>query len=77
MTWPTANADWIDLDGIVGAHRLIAEELDVELDQVKVDPGPPSPAYWNTALADEAAAFMAPGTAEQPEEGQAHGFSHR
>lgn len=40
---------------------LIAEELDVELDQVKVDPGPPSPAYWNTALADEAAAFMAPG----------------
>ncbi|MGJ8573024.1 MAG: molybdopterin cofactor-binding domain-containing protein [Hoeflea sp.] len=40
---------------------LIAEELDVELNQVKVDPGPPSPAYWNTALADEAADFMAPG----------------
>lgn len=40
---------------------LIAEELDVELDQVKVDPGPPSAAYWNTALADEAAQFMAPG----------------
>ena len=40
---------------------LIAEELDVELDQVRVDPGPHSPAYWNTALADEAAAFMAPG----------------
>ncbi|OCW58592.1 xanthine dehydrogenase family protein molybdopterin-binding subunit [Hoeflea olei] len=40
---------------------LIAEELDVELDQIRVDPGPPSPAYWNTAFADEAAAFMAPG----------------
>ena len=65
----------IDADGVTlitpradkgqGAYSvqaaLIAEELDVELDQVKVDPGPPSPAYWNTALADEAAQFMAPG----------------
>lgn len=40
---------------------LIAEELDIDLDQIKVDPGPPSPAYWNQALADEAASFMAPG----------------
>jgi len=40
---------------------LIAEELDIELDQVRIDPGPPSPAYWNTALADEAAQFMVPG----------------
>ncbi|WP_371224428.1 xanthine dehydrogenase family protein molybdopterin-binding subunit [Roseovarius sp. 2305UL8-3] len=40
---------------------LIAEELDVELDQIRFDPGPPSPAYWNTALSDEAAAFVAPG----------------
>ena len=39
---------------------LIAEELDVELDQVRVDPGPPSPAYWNTALSAEAAAFIVP-----------------
>ena len=38
---------------------LIAEELDVELDQVTVDPGPPAPAYYNTALADEAAPFPA------------------
>lgn len=38
---------------------LIAEELDVELDQVSVDPGPPSPAYYNTALAVEAAPFPA------------------
>ncbi|MEQ8480306.1 MAG: molybdopterin-dependent oxidoreductase [Hoeflea sp.] len=40
---------------------LIAEELDVDLDRIKVDPGPPSAAYWNQALADEAASFMAPG----------------
>ncbi|WP_292292672.1 molybdopterin cofactor-binding domain-containing protein, partial [Marivita sp.] len=39
---------------------LIAEELDVDLDQIKTDPGPPSPAYWNTALAAEAADFMVP-----------------
>ncbi len=36
---------------------LIAEELDIELDQVEVDPGPPAPAYYNTALAEEAAPF--------------------
>lgn len=40
---------------------LIAEELDVELDQIETDPGQPSVAYWNRALADEAAAFLAPG----------------
>jgi isoquinoline 1-oxidoreductase beta subunit len=39
---------------------LIAEELDVDLDQITPDPGPPSPAYWNTALAAEAADFMVP-----------------
>lgn len=37
---------------------MIAEELDIELDQVSVDPGPPSPAYYNTALSAEAAPFM-------------------
>lgn len=36
---------------------MIAEELDVELDQITVDPGVPSAAYWNTALADEAVPF--------------------
>ncbi|MEM9054643.1 MAG: molybdopterin cofactor-binding domain-containing protein [Pseudomonadota bacterium] len=36
---------------------LIAEELDIELDQVKVDPGPPSATYYNTALAGEAVPF--------------------
>lgn len=40
---------------------LIAEELDVDLDQIKIDPGPPDKAYWNTALAAEGADFMAPG----------------
>lgn len=39
---------------------LIAEELDVDLDQIKTDPGPPSPAYWNTALASEASEFIVP-----------------
>lgn len=40
---------------------LIAEELDIELDQIKVDPGPPDRAYWNTALSEEEAQFNAPG----------------
>mmetsp|Transcript_27346 Transcript_27346/g.50164 ORF Transcript_27346/g.50164 Transcript_27346/m.50164 type:complete len:747 (-) Transcript_27346:1661-3901(-) len=38
---------------------LIAEELDVDLEQVRVDPGTPSPAYYNTALAADAAPFRA------------------
>ena len=36
---------------------LIAEELDIGLDQVRIDPGPPAPAYYNTALAHEAVPF--------------------
>lgn len=36
---------------------MIAEELDVDLDQVKVDPGMPDKAYYNTALSAEAAPF--------------------
>lgn len=36
---------------------LIAEELDVELDSVMVDPGRPDPAYYNTALATEGTPF--------------------
>jgi isoquinoline 1-oxidoreductase beta subunit len=39
---------------------LIAEELDVDLEAVKIDPGPPDRAYWNTALAPEVAEFSAP-----------------
>lgn len=36
---------------------LIAEELDVELEDVNVDPGPPAAAYYNTALASEGVPF--------------------
>ncbi|MDQ2093928.1 xanthine dehydrogenase family protein molybdopterin-binding subunit [Rhodalgimonas zhirmunskyi] len=36
---------------------LIAEELDVDLAAVKTDPGPPSAAYYNTALSAEAVPF--------------------
>lgn len=40
---------------------LIAEELDVDFDQIMVNPGKPDKAYWNTALAGEAVEFVAPG----------------
>lgn len=44
--------------GVYSAQAaMIAEELDVELDQIKVDPGPPSAAYYNTALSEDAAPF--------------------
>jgi len=36
---------------------LIAEELDVDLDQIRTDPGAPSAAYYNTALAGDALPF--------------------
>lgn len=36
---------------------LIAEELDVDLNQIKTAPGRPSPAYYNTALSDAAVPF--------------------
>jgi len=38
---------------------LIAEELDVGLDQVETDFGPPDRAYYNTALSNEAVPFRA------------------
>lgn len=45
--------------GVVTAQAaLIAEELDVELDQVELSFGQPSPAYYNTAFADEGVPFM-------------------
>lgn len=37
---------------------LIAEELDVDYRTVKVSPGEPAPAYYNTALASEAVPYM-------------------
>lgn len=36
---------------------LIAEELDVDLDQIRTDPGAPSAAYYNTALSADAVPF--------------------
>ena len=41
---------------------LLAEELDVDLADVTLDPGPPSPAYYNTALSSDAAPFPATDT---------------
>lgn len=37
---------------------LIAEELDIDLDHVTLSFGAPDPAYYNTALADEAVPFQ-------------------
>ncbi len=37
---------------------LIAEELDLEFGQFKTSFGAPSPAYWNTAMADDGVPFM-------------------
>ncbi len=60
------NADGITLitprtDLGQGAYSLqaalIAEELDVDIHKVNIDPGPPSPAYYNTALSHEAVPF--------------------
>jgi isoquinoline 1-oxidoreductase beta subunit len=40
--------------GIAHAQAmLIAEELDIGLDQVRIDPGPPAAAYWNGRVAAE------------------------
>lgn len=38
---------------------LVAEELDVRLDQVALDFGPPAQAYYNSAMGDEGAPFAA------------------
>lgn len=41
---------------------LIAEEMDLDWGQFNVDPGPPSAAYFNTALADEQVPFVSTDT---------------
>lgn len=41
---------------------LIAEELDLAWGQFSVEPGPPSAAYYNTALADEQVPFLSTDT---------------
>ncbi len=46
--------------GIAHAQAMmIAEELDIGLDQVAIDPGPPAPAYWNGRVAAEGLPFAA------------------
>lgn len=46
--------------GVVSVQAaLIAEELDVEFGQFETSFGTPSAAYWNTALAEDGAPFMA------------------
>lgn len=66
----------IDADGVTlitphvdlgqgSAHMqaiLIAEELDLEIGQFRTDFGPPSPAYFNTAMAAETAPFRSTNT---------------
>ena len=37
---------------------LLAEELDLEFGQFRIDPGTPAPAYYNRALADEQVPFL-------------------
>jgi len=74
-TGEAALTPWvkIDADGVTlitphtdlgqGAYSmqaaLIAEELDIEFGQFKVSPGVPSPAYYNSALGEDLAPFMA------------------
>ncbi|MCA0244061.1 MAG: molybdopterin-dependent oxidoreductase [Proteobacteria bacterium] len=41
---------------------LIAEELDLAWGQFRVEPGPPSAAYYNTAIADEQVPFLSTDT---------------
>ncbi len=46
--------------GVVSAQAaLIAEELDIEFGQFETSFGKPSPAYWNTAMAEESVPFRA------------------
>ena len=65
--WVKITADKITLivphadkgPGVASSQAvLIAEELDVELDQVALSFGSPSAAYYNTAFADEGVPFM-------------------
>ena len=64
--WVKINADGITLvtphtdlgQGAVSMQAmLIAEELDVDLDQVTTTPGAPAAAYYNTAIAAETVPF--------------------
>lgn len=66
--WVVIDSDKVTLiathadkgQGIFSAQAaLIAEELDIELEQVEISFGMPDPAYYNTAMAGEMLPFMA------------------
>ena len=46
---------------------LLAEELDLEFGEFRIDPGVPAPAYYNRALADEQVPFLSHDTGFQAE----------
>ena len=46
---------------------ILAEELDLEFGQFRVDPGMPAPAYYNRAIADEQVPFISHDTSFQAE----------
>lgn len=71
----------IDKDGVTlitphtdmgqGAYSLqallIAEELDIEFGQFRIDPGTPAPAYYNRAVTDDQVPFLSHDTSFQAE----------
>jgi isoquinoline 1-oxidoreductase beta subunit len=46
---------------------LLAEELDIEFGQFRIEPGTPAPAYYNRAVADEQVPFLSYDTSLQAE----------
>lgn len=78
-----ALSPWIriDKDGVTlitphadlgqGAHsvqaQILAEELDIEFGQFRIEPGTPAPAYYNRALASEQVPFLSQDTSMQAE----------
>lgn len=61
--------------GVASAQALlIAEEMDLELDQFVQDFGPPSAVYFNGALAEELAPFRSTDTSPEAEEARAGAF---
>lgn len=56
VTLITPRADKGQGSYSIQAH-LIAEELDVDPHKVRIDPGPPSPAYFNSRIMDDSLPF--------------------
>ena len=64
--WVRIDSDTITLitphadkgQGVASSQAaLIAEEMDLEFGQFEISFGKPNPAYWNTAMAEEAVPF--------------------